>query len=281
MLASTPGAEPLLGLQVHHYQHEHHDTLSSPRKKKRSALNEFDTDNSYDYHYEYDPALPANSYDIGVGMQGAKHNSQAYVVPTVGVDIGGIGTIVGNGQNGNNITGSGEHMSMEYSVDHLNTYGPGSGYGIMDDDEENNMHIGSAMQLAMSLEPALNANGKPAKGRGSGKSRSSSGTEKEKKPRGSKGRGTTKDGEGSSVSGKASVVKTQKVKVKGEGRGSGSSVAAGAVAVVGKEGKGGSSCHQCKSRRSLDALLHCSLNTDKQKKKCRKKFCGQIGRAHV
>jgi hypothetical protein len=40
------------------------------------------------------------------------------------------------------------------------------------------------------------------------------------------------------------------------------------------EGKGGSSCHQCKSRRNLTALTYCSATLDKKNKKCRKKFCG-------
>jgi hypothetical protein len=40
------------------------------------------------------------------------------------------------------------------------------------------------------------------------------------------------------------------------------------------KGKGGSSCHQCKSRRNDSALTYCTSNLDKKNKKCRKKFCG-------
>lgn len=40
------------------------------------------------------------------------------------------------------------------------------------------------------------------------------------------------------------------------------------------KGKGGSSCHQCKSRRNFGALLYCTSNLDKKNKRCRKKFCG-------
>lgn len=40
------------------------------------------------------------------------------------------------------------------------------------------------------------------------------------------------------------------------------------------KGKGGSSCHQCKSRRNEVALTYCTSNLDKKNKKCRKKFCG-------
>jgi len=40
------------------------------------------------------------------------------------------------------------------------------------------------------------------------------------------------------------------------------------------KGKGGSSCHQCKSRRNFTALTYCTSNLDKKNKKCRKKFCG-------
>lgn len=45
--------------------------------------------------------------------------------------------------------------------------------------------------------------------------------------------------------------------------------------ITGKpKGKGGSSCHQCKSRRNFNALTYCTSNLDKKNKKCRKKFCG-------
>jgi len=37
--------------------------------------------------------------------------------------------------------------------------------------------------------------------------------------------------------------------------------------------KGGSSCHQCKSRRNFGHLTYCTSNLDKKNKKCRKKFC--------
>ena len=40
------------------------------------------------------------------------------------------------------------------------------------------------------------------------------------------------------------------------------------------KGKGGSSCHQCKSRRNDSALTYCTSNLDKKNKRCRKKFCG-------
>ena len=40
-----------------------------------------------------------------------------------------------------------------------------------------------------------------------------------------------------------------------------------------KKGKGGSSCHQCKSRRNFTALTYCTSNLDKKNKSCRKKFC--------
>lgn len=40
------------------------------------------------------------------------------------------------------------------------------------------------------------------------------------------------------------------------------------------KGQGGSSCHQCKSRRNFTALTYCTSNLDKKNKKCRKKFCG-------
>jgi hypothetical protein len=40
------------------------------------------------------------------------------------------------------------------------------------------------------------------------------------------------------------------------------------------KGKGGSSCHQCKSRRNFTALTYCTSTLDKKNKKCRKKFCG-------
>lgn len=42
---------------------------------------------------------------------------------------------------------------------------------------------------------------------------------------------------------------------------------------VKKKGKGGSSCHQCKSRRNFTALTYCTSNLDNKKKNCRKKFC--------
>lgn len=35
---------------------------------------------------------------------------------------------------------------------------------------------------------------------------------------------------------------------------------------------GGSSCHQCKSRRNYVALTYCTSNLDKKNKKCRKKY---------
>jgi hypothetical protein len=38
--------------------------------------------------------------------------------------------------------------------------------------------------------------------------------------------------------------------------------------------KGGSSCHQCKSRRNFIALTYCTSSLDKKSKRCRKKFCG-------
>jgi hypothetical protein len=38
---------------------------------------------------------------------------------------------------------------------------------------------------------------------------------------------------------------------------------------------GGSSCHQCKSRRSLNALTFCTSALDRKNKKCRKKYCHQ------
>jgi Zinc-finger domain of monoamine-oxidase A repressor R1 len=37
--------------------------------------------------------------------------------------------------------------------------------------------------------------------------------------------------------------------------------------------KGGSSCHQCKSRRNFSALTYCTGNLDRKNKNCRKKFC--------
>mmetsp|Transcript_17571 Transcript_17571/g.42885 ORF Transcript_17571/g.42885 Transcript_17571/m.42885 type:complete len:239 (-) Transcript_17571:592-1308(-) len=37
--------------------------------------------------------------------------------------------------------------------------------------------------------------------------------------------------------------------------------------------QGGSSCHQCKSRRNCTDLTYCTSNLDKKKKKCRKKYC--------
>mmetsp|Transcript_18179 Transcript_18179/g.32557 ORF Transcript_18179/g.32557 Transcript_18179/m.32557 type:complete len:243 (+) Transcript_18179:408-1136(+) len=37
--------------------------------------------------------------------------------------------------------------------------------------------------------------------------------------------------------------------------------------------QGGSSCHQCKSRRNCSDLTYCTSNLDKKKKKCRKKYC--------
>jgi hypothetical protein len=40
------------------------------------------------------------------------------------------------------------------------------------------------------------------------------------------------------------------------------------------DGKGGSSCHQCKSRRNFIALTYCTSKLDKKNKRCRKKFCG-------
>jgi len=41
-----------------------------------------------------------------------------------------------------------------------------------------------------------------------------------------------------------------------------------------KEAQGGSSCHQCKSRRNCSDLTYCTSNLDKKKKqKCRKKYC--------
>jgi len=40
-----------------------------------------------------------------------------------------------------------------------------------------------------------------------------------------------------------------------------------------KEQQGGSSCHQCKSRRNCSDLTYCTSNLDKKKKKCRKKYC--------
>lgn len=36
---------------------------------------------------------------------------------------------------------------------------------------------------------------------------------------------------------------------------------------------GGSSCHQCKSRRLFNDLTYCTGNLDKKKKNCRKKYC--------
>jgi hypothetical protein len=51
-------------------------------------------------------------------------------------------------------------------------------------------------------------------------------------------------------------------------------VAGGGKKAVKVKGKGGSSCHQCKSRRNFTALTYCTSNLDKKNKKCRKKFCG-------
>lgn len=45
-------------------------------------------------------------------------------------------------------------------------------------------------------------------------------------------------------------------------------------AAAAADGKGGSSCHQCKSRRNYNALTYCTASLDKKSKKCRKKFCG-------
>src|SRR4051812_48634126 len=43
----------------------------------------------------------------------------------------------------------------------------------------------------------------------------------------------------------------------------------------GRSKGGGSSCHQCKSRRNFGALTYCTSNLDKNRsKRCRKKFCG-------
>lgn len=39
------------------------------------------------------------------------------------------------------------------------------------------------------------------------------------------------------------------------------------------ESVGGSSCHQCKSRRMNNDLTYCTSNLDKKKKSCRKKYC--------
>ena len=38
-------------------------------------------------------------------------------------------------------------------------------------------------------------------------------------------------------------------------------------------GNAGSSCHQCKSRRSLQDLIFCTNIVDKKNKHCRKKYC--------
>lgn len=44
--------------------------------------------------------------------------------------------------------------------------------------------------------------------------------------------------------------------------------------ILDKSGAGGSSCHQCKSRRNFVALTYCTSNLDKKNKKCRKKYVG-------
>ena len=56
----------------------------------------------------------------------------------------------------------------------------------------------------------------------------------------------------------------------GEGGAGDDGDAAGALGKAKGGSKGGSSCHQCKSRRNFVALTYCTSNLDKKSKRCRK-----------
>ena len=56
----------------------------------------------------------------------------------------------------------------------------------------------------------------------------------------------------------------------GEGEGGGDDGDDASKKAKGKGSKGGSSCHQCKSRRNFVALSYCCATLDKKSKRCRK-----------